>query len=139
MQRLNQKLVEKFDWYLAISRGGLIPATLLSHLTGVRKIDTLCLVSYTEKNTQAELEIIQKDYSHLKGQKVLIIDDLVDSGETMEFAMEYLKKFAPETVKTAVVFKKKHSKFHPDYFIEERSSEDWIDFPWEVDQSLEIK
>lgn len=139
MQRLSKKIAEEFDWYLAISRGGLIPAVLLSHLTDVRQIDTLCAVSYSDDKTQGEINIIEKDYSHLTGKKVLIVDDLVDSGKTLDVIVDYIKDFKPALLKTAVIFKKASSIFTPDYFVEERPDDAWIDFPWEVDQSLNIK
>jgi len=136
VKRLSEKIAEEFDWYVAISRGGLVPAALLSQLTNMRKIDTLCVESYSEDKTRSEVRVIEKDYSHLKGQRVLIVDDLADSGQTLEFVMSYLVPYGPKTLKTAVIYKKKGSHFKPDYYIEERPAEDWIDFSWEVDQEI---
>ena len=60
MKRLSQKIAEEFDWYVAISRGGLIPTALLSYITQVRKIDTFCIFSYQENQNQSSFTIILK-------------------------------------------------------------------------------
>ncbi len=141
-------LKEEFDWYIAISRGGLLPACLLSKITDVRNIDTICIYSYDEENKQGNLQIEEKDFAHIKGKKVLIIDDLTESGDTLKLALKYLKKFEPAEVKTFVVYKKVYNEgknknlddFESDYFLKEWPGDVWIDFEYdEMDFEKMIK
>ena len=64
-----------------------------------------------------------------KGKKVLVIDEVADSGECLELVKRLLKKQRPKSIKTAVLHKKPGSVHKPDYFIEETKS--WIVYPWE--------
>lgn len=138
MDRLARLLPEDgFDWYVAIARGGLVPACLLAQITGQDQIDTLCARSYVGMSKE-QMSLAPKSYAHLEGLRVLVIDDLCDSGETMEAALAHLRRFSPAEIKTAALFVKQGSRFRPDYFIEERPAEKWIVFPWEADQCLTI-
>ncbi|MGE0207493.1 MAG: phosphoribosyltransferase, partial [Candidatus Babeliales bacterium] len=61
---------------------------------------------------------------------ILIVDDLVDTGETMKFLIEALKDSLPKTtIKIATLYYKPTSCIKPDYYIEETTN--WIVFPWE--------
>lgn len=122
--------LENFDWYIAITRGGLITTQLLSYISGIKKIDTICVTSYEGEN-QKDIKITSKNYSHLRGQRVLLIDELVESGNTMQSAVNYLKKFSPSEIKTLVLFKKVGGNFQPDYFLETRPNDRWIVFKYD--------
>lgn len=136
MDRLAKKLpVEGFDWYVAITRGGLVPACLLAQITGQAKIDVVCTRSYGDGQERGELQIFDRDYSHLRGARVLLLDDLCDSGRTMDDCKAYLEQFECE-VHTAAVFVKSCSTFKPDYFIEVRPADKWVVFPWEASQNI---
>ena len=129
MTNFDYKELADFDWYVAISRGGLAPAYRLAQLTGMKNIDTFVAYSYDDKtHTPGEMRYVAKDYSHLKGKKILLIDDLVDRGSTMEFAMQKLAEFDPSELKNFVVYKKAHSTVHPDFFVKETPSDQWIEF-----------
>ena len=82
MERLAKQIEGmEFDWYVAISRGGLVPACLLSQITGHRAIDTVSVHSY-EGDQAGEPVYVHKEYLNLQGKKILVIDDLVDTGDT---------------------------------------------------------
>jgi len=119
---------KNYDWYIAVSRGGLAPTYRLSQLTGHKNIDTIVAYSYDENNQASDVTYVPKDYSHLNGKKVLLIDDLVDSGQTLEFVVNELKKFSPATLETFVVYKKEGSTFDPDYFVHAAPKDEWINF-----------
>ena len=70
----------------------------------------------------------------LKNEKVLVFDDLVDSGKTMETALEYLKHRGVQSVKTAVFFHKPQSTVMPDFYI--GNTTNWIIFPNEVRETV---
>lgn len=64
------------------------------------------------------------------GDSFLVIDDLTDSGDSLAFAITKLRALRPEaTIKTAVLFYKKHSQIIPDYYVEE--TDQWVVFTWE--------
>jgi len=65
----------------------------------------------------------------VKGKNVLLVDDLVDQGDTIATVSKYLRSHGPVVLKTAVLFKKPWSTTEPDYFLE--IVEKWIVFPWE--------
>jgi hypoxanthine phosphoribosyltransferase len=148
---LTSLLQQEFDWYIAISRGGLQPAMLLAKFTDQRAIDTLPMKSYDHaQQTKQDLTVYPKDFSHLRDQRVLLVDDLADTGETLEKGREYLQQFQPADLKTFVVYWKNHSRTAPDYYLTSWPSDQWIyfdydDLTWEqfmtyslTDASLEV-
>ena len=137
MERLAKQLCQGFDWYVAIVRGGLVPACLLAQLTGQRNIDTICVTRYDNyRRPLVALEMEQRDYRNITGASVLLIDDLVDKGKTMGTAYRYLQRWRPREIKTVVIYKKTCSVFVPDYFIREVPVDKWIVFPWENSQAI---
>jgi hypoxanthine phosphoribosyltransferase len=125
--------LKDFDFIVAISRGGLIPAFLIANITNIRNVDTFICQSYDEDHNKHDLVYIPKNYSHLRAKKVLIIDELVESGDSLKFAVEEIQKAFPSLIKTLVVFRKDSTKFEPDWFLKD-ASKDWIYFKYdEVD------
>ncbi len=119
---------------LTMCRGGLIPTGLLAgeEMFNNRNVVTISIESYDDDNQQGELTLRfpahLEDYANFN--TILIIDDIADSGKTLEFVIKLLKEHLPNaTIKTAVLFYKPKSKIKPDYYVEETT--DWIVFPWE--------
>ena len=121
---------QQIDWIIAITRGGLFPTAILTQVCNIRKIDTICMQSYDEKN-QGEINIISKNYDHLKGKNILLVDDLADSGKTLKIATKYLQNFAPKKIQTLVILKKDHSIFEPDFYLQTRPADSWINFKYD--------
>jgi hypoxanthine phosphoribosyltransferase len=71
----------------------------------------------------------------LTGRKVLVVDDITDTGKSMMTAVSYVKTLNPEEIKTAALLHIKDSKFVPDYYAEEIEWK-WIIFPWNVTEDL---
>jgi hypothetical protein len=65
----------------------------------------------------------------LSGKKVLIVDDITDTGESMTIAKEFVKKFNPKEIRTATIFHIKTSKFIPDYY-SKKIGWIWVMWPW---------
>jgi len=131
-----QKLVDKCRGYepdvlLAVARGGMTLSHLMSQALDMRNLYALNSIHYEgtlKLNTFNVFNI--PDMS--KSKKVLIIDDIVDSGETMEEIFRILKEKFPETeFKLATLFYKKTAVLQPDYTVKEATQ--WIDFFWETD------
>jgi hypoxanthine phosphoribosyltransferase len=130
----------EFDWYIAISRGGLVPAALLSQITGQRNIDTYCVSRY-ENGTPVETNITHKSFYHLACQNILIVDDILDHGVTASIAMRQLKSWQDDPncyIRLAILYWKERSEIKPDYYIEKCDNNKWIEFPWELEQNLNL-
>jgi xanthine phosphoribosyltransferase len=119
------------DVLLAVARGGLTLAHLMAQAMDMRNLYTLNSVHYEGELKLDTFNVFNiPDVSHAK--RVLIIDDIVDSGETMEEILKILKeKFPNVEFKLATLFYKKTAVLQPDYTVREATQ--WIDFFWEID------
>ena len=124
---LSWRLAEHAPWegIVAVTRGGLVPAHIVARELDIRLIDTICVSSYdTELQRQPEV---------LKGIKGtgagwLIVDDLVDTGQTGRIVREML----PEA-HFATVYAKPAGRPVVDTFVTEVSQDTWIVFPWDME------
>src|SRR5438477_5287051 len=125
------RLKEVHSWkgIIAITRGGLVPATIMARELGIRKIDTICIASYSEDDKQSDLHVIKSCHPENGGAGWLIIDDLVDTGVTAKIVREML----PQSHITAI-YAKPLGKSYVDTFMTEVSQDTWIVFPWEEDE-----
>ena len=116
---------------LAAARGGLTLAHLMSQAMDMRNLYTLNSIHYEGDLKLDTFNIFNiPDVSHAK--KVLIVDDIVDSGETIREILKVLnEKFPNVEFRLATLFYKKTAVLKPDYYIKEANQ--WIDFFWEVD------
>lgn len=119
------------DVLIGIIRGGLVPARILSELLKNPRLYCMKIEYYDENNKPTEKPNITQELDvHLKDLNVLVVDEVCDSGSSMKTTMEYLKKFEPKQVKTAVVHVKPCSIFKPDFYADE--TDKWIVYPWEI-------
>ena len=132
MEDLLEKLTKhEFDIIVAITRGGMIPACLMAQLLNIRDIDALNIEYYAgDSNTLEQPFIFPKRYDHINRRKVLVVDDLTESGKTLNYALDYLKQFRPSELKVFTVFKKKSSPFNPDYYLKE-IPDGWVNFDYQ--------
>ena len=116
---------------LAVARGGLTLSHLMAQAMDMRNLYTLNSIHYEGELKLDTFNIFNiPDVSHAK--KVLIVDDIVDSGETMREILKVLsEKFPNVEFKLATLFYKKTAVLRPDYSV--REANEWIDFFWEVD------
>ena len=131
-----QKLVNSCREYepdilLAVARGGLTLSHLMAQAMDMRNLYALNSIHYEGELKLDTFNIFNiPDVSHAK--RVLVVDDMVDSGETMEEILKVLKeKFPNVEFKLATIFYKKSAVLQPDYTV--REAKEWIDFFWEVD------
>jgi len=131
-----QKLVDKCRDYepcvlLAVARGGMALSHLMAQALDMRNLYALNSIHY-EGTLKLDTFNVFNIPDMSKARKVLIIDDIVDSGETMAEIFNILRKKFPETeFKLATLFYKKTAVLQPDYTVKEANK--WIDFFWEVD------
>jgi xanthine phosphoribosyltransferase len=85
-----------FDAIVTITRGGLVPAAIVARELEIRVIETVCVASYHDYKTQGGLQVLKTiapDVARLdEGAKVLIVDDLVDTGSTAKILREMLPR-----------------------------------------------
>ena len=114
---------------VAITRGGLVPAMIVARELDLRVCDTISVKSY-ENQAQGELRVIkapQSDVMGSDGMGVLVVDDLVDSGKTLELVRSLFPK-----AHYATVYAKPSGKPQVDSYITEVSQDTWIFFPWDM-------
>ncbi len=121
-----------FDAIVAITRGGLVPAAIVARELNVRMIDTVCVTSYHDYKNQGELTLLKTIAPEIvalreQGKRVLIVDDLVDTGNTARVVRELLP-----AAHFATVYAKPMGRPLVDTFITEVSQDTWIYFPWDT-------
>jgi xanthine phosphoribosyltransferase len=138
MHRIAKQIEDcQFDWYIAVSRGGLIPTALLAQITGHRNIDTFCIKRYGQDHQEIAISnVIDKNLSHLRYSNILVIDDILDHGKTMKYVLDYINLYGPKTVKTACLYWKERSIVVPDFYLAACDNETWIEFEWEKSQAF---
>lgn len=113
---------------VAITRGGMAPAMIIARELDIRTVDTISIKSYNHQ-TQSEPIVLSKPDSDLMGdgEGVLVIDDLVDSGKTLEVVRAMYPK-----AHFATVYAKPKGEPMVDTFITGVSQDTWIFFPWDM-------
>ncbi|OCL82753.1 phosphoribosyltransferase [Arcobacter porcinus] len=119
------------DALLGVARGGLTLTHLIAQALNQRDVFTINSISYERKSQKNSVDIFNiPDLSEYK--RVLILDDIVDSGKTMKAILELLKEKYPNTeFKLATLFYKPTALIKPDFYI--HKTDVWIEFFWEVD------
>ncbi len=120
---------KKYSLVVGIARGGIPVAMVVSDHLNV-KIDFVNVKSYNDIGKRTTPRILSTLTEGIEGKDVLLVDDLVDQGDTMAFMKRYLLDMKPKTLETAVMFKKPWSRTEPDYFLENVS--EWVVFPFEL-------
>ena len=125
--------VNKWDAIVCITRGGLVPSAIVARELGIRHIDTVCINSYHDYRNQGEVEVLKGvsreviDLGAGEGERVLVVDDLVDTGRTARVVKEMLPR-----AHLATVYGKPQGIEHVDTFVTEVSQDTWIYFPWDT-------
>lgn len=121
------RLLEKgpFTGIVGITRGGLVPAAIIARELNIRLVDTVCIATYVHRDQGAEGERILKGVAGT-GKGILIVDDLVDTGNTARIVRNML----PEA-HFATVYAKPAGRPLVDSYITEVSQDTWILFPWD--------
>lgn len=131
LKTLTQKIDKPFDTIMGISRGGLSMAQMLGEFYDIRKVYAINSIGYDDTVKLDEVRIF--NIPDLSGSKsVLIVDDIVDSGDTIVKILDILKEKFPNTIfYVASIFYKKSAKIAPTWYVKEAPG--WIDFFWTVD------
>lgn len=122
------------DIIISLARSGLIPAALISYCIGNKQLYTV-KADFSKTQTSGKLQdlrsrpvLSQRIKKSLKGLKILVVDEMTVSGETLKLVAKYLKTKHPKEVRYAVLYKQPWSQFKPDYF--GRLLDKWPLYPW---------
>ena len=124
------RLLDMGSWegIVTITRGGLVPASIIARELEIRVVDTVCISSYDFKD-QGEAQILKS--VDMDGDGWLLIDDLVDTGNTASLVRDMLPK-----AHFATVYAKPEGRPLVDTYITEVSQDTWILFPWDTESQF---
>jgi len=123
------------DILVGVCRGGWIPACILSDLLQKTQLASVKVEFYTGiAKAKREPMITQPVSVPVDGRKVLVIDDIVDTGKSIDMVKRHIRELKAKEVKIATLYRKPWSKTAPDYY--EKETDKWIIFPWEIKETV---
>ena len=135
---LAEKILEngfKPDIIVGVSRGGWPPARVLSDLLNNPNLANVKAEFYLGvAETKGEPTITQSVSADVAGKKVLIVDEVADTGRSLKLVKEHIAEEGAAEVKVATVYYKPWSIVTPEYY--EKKTSKWIVFPWEVKETI---
>ncbi len=130
-QIIKQEL--KFDRIVTLAKGGWPMSRSLVDYLNVDEVASIGMKFYSGINQRLEHpHIYQNIPVAVAGEKVLLFDDIADTGESLRFAIDYLKIQGVEDITTASLFYKSHSNYRPDFYGAKTDS--WVVFPYDAAQ-----
>ena len=124
------------DLIVGLARGGWCLARVLCDFLGVKDLVSLKVEHWGITATPDGKAKLKYPFSmDLTGRKVLVVDDITDTGESMMISVNYVKSLNPREVRTATLRHIEGSKFKPDYYAEDISWR-WVIFPWNFIEDL---
>ncbi|MET1102282.1 MAG: phosphoribosyltransferase [Pyrodictiaceae archaeon] len=121
------------DVIIAVARGGYVPARLLCDFLGVENLLSIQSQHWTEAAKAAERAIIKFPYTiSLEGYKALLVDDIIDTGDTVILAKKFVtEQWKPKELRVATLqWISSVAKIKPDYYYIEVKEWTWFQYPW---------
>jgi hypoxanthine phosphoribosyltransferase len=143
--RLGRKIVRKIrasgfvpDIVIGVARGGLVPARIVCDFLHQKDLATVKVEHWGIAATlgSAKIKFPLPEEIDLSGKRILIVDDVADTGETCKVIIEYLKERSPADIRTVVLHYKTCSTFVPDYWGEKHDAWKWIIYPWALYEDM---
>ncbi len=141
VQRLTETVAGKItasgykpDIVVAVSRGGFDPARILCDQLAIRRLASVQVEAYDGMVKRPEPVVILPVNADLGGKRVLMADDVSDSGASLLVAREHLVERGASEVRIATLHIKPWSRFVPDYYAENVDA--WVVYPWELRECL---
>jgi len=124
------------DFMVGLARGGWVLSRVLCDFLGVKDLVSLKVEHWGVTATPDGKARLKYPFNiDLTGRKVLIVDDITDSGESMEVATDYVRTMNPDEVRAAALRHITGSKFIPDFYGDEISWR-WVIFPWNYHEDM---
>lgn len=120
-----------YDCILAVSRGGLVPAVMISHLIGIREVQVIDIKRNSTNeaySNKMEPVISNFDKTVLAGKNVLIVEDIVSTGRSLSVLLEYLSTVDYRNVDVFSLVQHETNNLHVYSCMKTKK---WIKFPWE--------
>lgn len=125
----------KADIIVGVSRGGWFPARILSDLLENPKLANIATEFYMGNTQIRRKPIVTQPVSvSVKDKKILLIDDVADTGESLKLVNSHLKERGASEIKIVTIYRKPWSSIIPDYYAKETCL--WIVFPWEKKETI---
>ncbi len=127
-RKLSERLLPASQWkgVIAVSRGGLFPAAVLARELNLRYVDTVCIASY-EHDERGDLNVLHAAQVENGGEGFIVIDDLVDTGNTAKAVREIYPN-----ARFVSVFAKPAGKALVDDYVVDIPQNTWIEQPWDM-------
>jgi hypoxanthine phosphoribosyltransferase len=124
------------DVIVGISRGGWVPARVLCDLLGVPVLANVGVAFYVGVDKRkVRPKLIQSISTGVLGQRVLVVDEVADTGRSLKLAKQHIVQQGAKEVRTVTIYTKPWSVVEPDYH--EKKSSSWIVFPWEIKETVQ--
>ena len=125
------------DLIVAIGRGGYVPARVVSDFLLFSLLASIKIEHWDTAACERPLASVRFPLAvDVQSQKVLIIDDVTDTGKTLRTAVDYMKGLGAADIRTGVLQHKTVSPFVPDYYAEKVAEWRWIIYPWAAHEDL---
>ena len=122
---------------VAIGRGGYMPARLLSDYFGNMDLTSFKIEHYRGSQKHATAVVQYPLIANVQDRRVLLVDDVSDSGDTFQVAIEHVSQCGtPAELKTAVLHHKTTSNYLPDYYAQKIIKWRWIIYPWAITEDI---
>jgi hypoxanthine phosphoribosyltransferase len=126
----------KPDVIVGVSRGGWPPARVMSDLLGNPNLANVKVEFYLGvAETKGEPILTQPVSVEVKGKRVLVVDEVADTGKSLKLIKQHITEKGAAEVKIATVYYKPWSTVKPDYY--ERETNRWVVFPWEIKETIQ--
>ncbi|MGD9129926.1 MAG: phosphoribosyltransferase family protein [Candidatus Woesebacteria bacterium] len=126
-----------FDRILTLAKGGWPMTRSLVDFLAIKNIASIGVKFYSGINTRLkEPKIYQDIPTSIENEKILLFDDVADTGGSLKFVTEHLNNNGAQNVSTATLFYKPWSKIKPDIFAVETDT--WIIFPYELGETIKL-
>jgi len=144
IQRLCLRLAELIrdsnyqpDIVVAIARGGYVPARLLCDYLDIMALTSIKIEHYLAGSAKQEQAMIRHPLcTAIENQRVLLVDDVNDSGDTLDVALQHLLGFQPREVRIAVMHHKISTHFKVDYLAKSIIKWRWLIYPWAMVEDI---
>ena len=139
IRHLTRKLAHKIqdsgfkpDVIVCVARGGYVPARLLCDLLNIYELSGIRIRHYIGADKTEKAELVEPLAMSISGKNVLLVDDIDDSGDTLDVALDYLNSLNPVDVRVAVLHHKSVSNYTPDFYAKKIIQWRWITYPWAI-------
>ena len=118
------------DIVVAIGRGGYVPARLVCDFLHLDRLTGIKAEHYVATHKQTEVVIRYPLNTDVRGQAVLVVDDVNDSGDTLAVVARYIDGFSPRAIRTAVLHEKAVTRYGADFVAKRVRKWRWFVYPW---------